>query len=84
MRCLASSGLWSGTVPLGVWVLVIAALIIAAVALREGTQAWRSDGCCAPTTPAAVTTCTEELNAVSVTADMADSAAPSHINGKNG
>jgi len=59
------------------WFDAVAALIIAAVALREGTQAWRGDGCCAPTTPGAVTTCsTEELNAASVTADVADSAVP--------
>lgn len=29
------------------WFDAVAALIIAAVALREGTEAWRGDGCCA-------------------------------------
>ncbi len=33
------------------WLDAVAALIIAAVALREGTEAWRGDGCCASTNP---------------------------------
>ncbi|MFG2974461.1 cation transporter [Streptomyces sp. NPDC048331] len=32
------------------WADPIAALIIAAIALREGTEAWQGKGCCAPTT----------------------------------
>lgn len=31
------------------WADPAAALVIAAVAVREGRQAWRGDGCCAPT-----------------------------------
>jgi hypothetical protein len=31
------------------WADPIAALVIAAVAMKEGTQAWRGDTCCAPT-----------------------------------
>ena len=30
------------------WADPIAALVIAAIAVREGVQAWRGDGCCAP------------------------------------
>jgi divalent metal cation (Fe/Co/Zn/Cd) transporter len=30
------------------WADSVAALVIAAVAVREGRQAWRGDGCCAP------------------------------------
>lgn len=30
------------------WADPIAALVIAAIAVREGLQAWRGDGCCAP------------------------------------
>ncbi len=33
------------------WADPIAALVIAAVAVREGREAWRGDGCCAPTAP---------------------------------
>ena len=32
------------------WADPIVALVIAAVALKEGREAWRGDGCCAPTT----------------------------------
>lgn len=64
------------------WFDAVAAFIIAAVALREGTQAWRGDGCCAPTTPGAVTTCSTENPAPAV--PTSDSAALPHINGKNG
>jgi divalent metal cation (Fe/Co/Zn/Cd) transporter len=38
------------------WADPIAGLIIAAVALREGVEAWRGKGCCAP----AGTTCTDD------------------------
>jgi divalent metal cation (Fe/Co/Zn/Cd) transporter len=31
------------------WADPAAGLVITAVALREGWQAWRGDGCCAPT-----------------------------------
>jgi hypothetical protein len=31
------------------WADPVAGLVIAAVAAREGTQAWRGQGCCAPT-----------------------------------
>jgi divalent metal cation (Fe/Co/Zn/Cd) transporter len=38
-----------GNALLGLWWLDPAvALIIAAVALREGVEAWRGEGCCAP------------------------------------
>ena len=30
------------------WADSVAGLIIAAVAVREGVQAWRGEGCCAP------------------------------------
>jgi divalent metal cation (Fe/Co/Zn/Cd) transporter len=33
------------------WADPIAGLIIAAVAVREGVEAWRGDGCCAPARP---------------------------------
>ena len=42
------------------WFDAVAALIIAALALREGTQAWRGQGCCAPVTEGAVTACDTE------------------------
>ena len=52
------------------WFDAIAALIIAALALREGTQAWRGQGCCAPATPGPVTPCsTENLAPARHTAD---------------
>lgn len=41
----AATGWW--------WADPIAALVIAAVALREGVQTWRGDGCCAPSPPPA-------------------------------
>jgi divalent metal cation (Fe/Co/Zn/Cd) transporter len=42
------------------WADPIAALTIAAVAIKEGRQAWRGDTCCAPVTGAAQTdTCTD-------------------------
>lgn len=31
------------------WADPVAALVIAAIAVREGREAWRGDGCCAPT-----------------------------------
>lgn len=34
------------------WADPIAGLVIAAVAVREGTEAWRGEGCCAPLTAA--------------------------------
>ncbi|BCY09126.1 cation transporter [Actinoplanes sp. L3-i22] len=34
------------------WADPIAALVIAAVAVKEGREAWRGDACCAPTPPA--------------------------------
>lgn len=33
------------------WADSVAGLVIAAVAVREGVQAWRGEGCCAPNTP---------------------------------
>nr|WP_133981945.1 cation transporter [Kribbella voronezhensis] len=39
------------------WADPIAGLVISAVALREGVQAWRGEGCCAPTTDGTATTC---------------------------
>ncbi|MGY1718091.1 cation diffusion facilitator family transporter [Blastococcus sp. SYSU DS0552] len=33
------------------WADPVAGLVIAAVALREGIEAWRGEGCCAPTRP---------------------------------
>ncbi|GGM18563.1 hypothetical protein GCM10011594_43270 [Nakamurella endophytica] len=41
---LAVNWLWGWS-----WADPIAALVIAAVAVREGLQAWRGDSCCAPT-----------------------------------
>ncbi|MFC8042809.1 cation transporter [Nocardia sp. NPDC057353] len=35
------------------WADPIAALVIAAVAVKEGREAWRGDGCCAPSSPRA-------------------------------
>src|SRR5436305_956449 len=35
------------------WADPVAGLIIAAVAVREGSEAWRGKGCCAPTPPGA-------------------------------
>lgn len=31
------------------WADPVVALVIAAVAVKEGREAWRGDGCCAPT-----------------------------------
>jgi len=31
------------------WADPVAGLVIAAVAVREGIEAWRGEGCCAPT-----------------------------------
>lgn len=39
------------------WADPVAALVIAAVAVREGVQAWRGDACCAPTAGAAADCC---------------------------
>jgi len=42
-----------GNALFGVWWLdPAAALVIAVVALREGIESWRGDGCCVPVTPA--------------------------------
>jgi divalent metal cation (Fe/Co/Zn/Cd) transporter len=35
------------------WADPLTALVIAAVAVREGREAWRGDACCAPGIPAA-------------------------------
>jgi Co/Zn/Cd efflux system component len=35
------------------WADPIAGLVIAAIALREGIQAWQGKGCCAPAKPGA-------------------------------
>ena len=40
------------------WADPVAALVIAAVAVREGAQAWRGEGCCAPGRPCADACCT--------------------------
>lgn len=32
------------------WVDAVAALVIAVVAVREGVESWRGDGCCTPAT----------------------------------
>ncbi len=38
-----------GNAALGLWWLdPVAALVIAAVAIREGFETWRGEGCCAP------------------------------------
>jgi divalent metal cation (Fe/Co/Zn/Cd) transporter len=46
------------------WADPVAGLVIAAVALREGVQAWRGDGCCAPakaqTDPAEAAGCCDD------------------------
>jgi divalent metal cation (Fe/Co/Zn/Cd) transporter len=43
------------------WADPIAGLVVAAVAAREGVQAWRGDNCCAPTTAeAAPPGCTDD------------------------
>ena len=34
------------------WADPVAALVIAAIAVKEGVDAWRGDGCCAPNTSA--------------------------------
>lgn len=34
------------------WADPVAALVIAAVAVKEGREAWRGDGCCSPAAPA--------------------------------
>lgn len=34
------------------WADPVAGLVIAAIALREARNAWRGEGCCAPTAPA--------------------------------
>ena len=39
------------------WADPVAGLLIAAIAFREGWQAWRGEGCCAPAAPAAVAAC---------------------------
>jgi divalent metal cation (Fe/Co/Zn/Cd) transporter len=41
------------------WADPIAGLVIAAVALREGIQAWRGEGCCAPSSDGTATTCND-------------------------
>ena len=35
------------------WANPVAGLVIAAVAVREGVEAWRGEGCCAPSRPSA-------------------------------
>lgn len=39
------------------WADPIAGLVIAAVAVREGREAWRGEGCCAPAGTSAASTC---------------------------
>lgn len=39
------------------WADPAAALVIAAVAVKEGREAWRGDACCAPTATTTTTTC---------------------------
>jgi divalent metal cation (Fe/Co/Zn/Cd) transporter len=39
------------------WADPVAGLLIAAIAFREGWQAWRGEGCCAPAAPGAVAAC---------------------------
>ncbi|MEV5967587.1 cation transporter [Kribbella sp. NPDC051952] len=41
------------------WADPIAGLIIAAVATREGVEAWRGEGCCSPTTTCTDACCTD-------------------------
>jgi divalent metal cation (Fe/Co/Zn/Cd) transporter len=41
------------------WADPIAALVIAGVAVREGIEAWRGEGCCAPSS-AGTTSCTDD------------------------
>jgi len=45
-------GLW--------WLDPAAALVIAAVALREGVEAWRGEGCCAPASGGSAESCGED------------------------
>ena len=39
------------------WADPVAGLVISAIAFREGWQAWRGEGCCAPAAPGAVAAC---------------------------
>ncbi len=41
------------------WADPIAGLVIAAVAVREGIQAWRGEGCCSPVAGGGDSTCTD-------------------------
>lgn len=45
------------------WADPIAALVIAAIALKEGRDAWQGKGCCAPSTAAAAPTTSPEADA---------------------
>ncbi|WP_456044097.1 hypothetical protein [Streptomyces virginiae] len=52
VRALAGSGEAERSVP----GIVIAALVIAAIAVKEGRDAWQGKGCCAPSAAAAAAT----------------------------
>jgi hypothetical protein len=56
----------AGNALLGLWWLdPVAALAIAALAVREGVEAWRGESCCMPGAPSAAGTCTDECRAPS-------------------
>ncbi|WP_055482126.1 cation transporter [Sphaerimonospora mesophila] len=42
------------------WADPVAALVIAAVAVKEGRQAWRGDACCAPVAAPGASTCADD------------------------
>lgn len=44
------------------WADPLAALVIAAVAVKEGREAWRGDTCCAPQVPAASECCDHQVD----------------------
>jgi hypothetical protein len=45
------------------WADPIAALVIAAIAVKEGRDAWRGEGCCAPSAAATVPAADSETGA---------------------
>lgn len=46
MRVVALRACRSGSVDAAVWADPIVALVIAAVAIKEGREAWRGEHCC--------------------------------------
>ncbi|KUL21050.1 cation transporter [Streptomyces regalis] len=45
------------------WADPVAALVIAAIAVKEGRDAWRGEGCCAPTAPSGAPSANTEADA---------------------